>query len=279
MAFASDLSLERMNAYEAGSYPVTRRNSDSNDSPENAVKKVKWSIENEKILVEWADIAQCYNWLNTESYSKYRTMHILFTIPTITLSTLTGTAAFAITGSLGLETMLILARTFGTINIIIGILSTIQQYLRVSELREQHRAIAITWGKLSRNIKTELKKDPVERVDCKYFLKSSKTEFDRLMEITPYVSKDIITKFVQRFQGEEGSDQRQNYNELNKPDMCNMIISTNSVRNNWYKRFEKPRQLELPKQNSREEIGNPDTVANFTENRSFLQSPSGTPDS
>ena len=272
MPFSSGIGLNVYGGEEISSL-ITHKN--SSDSPENYVKTVKWSIENEKILVGWADIAQCYNWLNTESYAKYRYMHIMFTIPTITLSTLTGTAAFAITGSLGVEMMIILARTFGTINIIIGVLSTIQQYLRVSELREQHRAIAISWGKFSRNIKTELTKDPMERVDCKYFLKSSKTEFDRLMEITPYISQDIINKFILRFQGEENTEQRRNFVELNKPEICETIISTNNVRNNWYKRFggfeepqrgvstprfpgensrrefslgnEKPKQLELPK--------------------------------
>ena len=33
--------------------------------------KVVWSPENESIMVEWCDVAQCYKWLNSKSHEKY----------------------------------------------------------------------------------------------------------------------------------------------------------------------------------------------------------------
>jgi hypothetical protein len=33
--------------------------------------KVEWSPENEKILVEWCDIAKCYKWLHTRAHQNY----------------------------------------------------------------------------------------------------------------------------------------------------------------------------------------------------------------
>ena len=56
---------------------------------------VEWSPENEMIIVEWCDIAQCYKWLSTKAHSKYSMMHAWMTIPAITLSTISGTASFA----------------------------------------------------------------------------------------------------------------------------------------------------------------------------------------
>ena len=57
----------------------------------------------------------------------------------------------------------------GSINIIVGILTTIQQYLKISELNEAHRVSSIAWDKFARNIKIELSKHPNERVEAKSF--------------------------------------------------------------------------------------------------------------
>ena len=100
--------------------------------PKSSAKHIKWSPENEKIMVEWCDIAQCYKWLNARAHSKYSYMHAWFTIPAITLSTISGTASFAQT-SIPVEYQTFAPMVIGTLNIFIGILTTIQQYLKISE--------------------------------------------------------------------------------------------------------------------------------------------------
>ena len=61
----------------------TETNSLKNLLDDQPIKKVDWSIENEKILVEWCDIAQCYKWLNMKAHSSYSYMNAWFTIPAI----------------------------------------------------------------------------------------------------------------------------------------------------------------------------------------------------
>ena len=68
----------------------------------STVHTVEWSPENEMIMVEWCDIAQCYKWLSSKAHQKYAKMNAWMTIPTIILSTISGTASFAQT-SLPLE--------------------------------------------------------------------------------------------------------------------------------------------------------------------------------
>ena len=46
----------------------------------------------------------------------------------------------------------------GAFNIFAGIMSIIQQFLKVVRLNEGHRASAIAWDKFYRNIKVELLK-------------------------------------------------------------------------------------------------------------------------
>jgi len=192
-------------------------------------KPVEWSAENELILVEWGDAAQCYKWLNAQAHSRLSYMHAWFTIPAITLSTITGTASFAQT-SLPESYRTYAPMVIGSINIFIGILTTVQQYLKISELNEAHRVAAISWDKFSRNIRIELAKAPIERMDAAHFLKLNRHEFDRLMETSPSIPIKIIDKFNSTFMGKEGSIERQRYEALKKPDICDIIISANENR-------------------------------------------------
>jgi hypothetical protein len=61
-------------------------------------KKVEWSNENEKILVEWGDIAACNKWLHTESCKLFTRRNAYFTIPIIVISTITGALSFIASG-------------------------------------------------------------------------------------------------------------------------------------------------------------------------------------
>jgi hypothetical protein len=196
-------------------------------------KNIEWSIENELMLVEWCDIAQCYRWLNQRSHRIYSIYHAWFTIPTITLSTITGTASFA-QSSLPIDYQSYAQITIGTINILVGIFNTIQQYLKISELRESHRVASIAWDKFSRNIRIELSKAPLERMDAAHFLKNSRQEYDRLMESSPSIPLSITKEFKKTFTGKPGSNKQKIFEELKKPDICDSLMSSNQYRHHWY---------------------------------------------
>ena len=89
-----------------------------------ASPSIEWSKENEMIMVEWCDIAQCYKWLSAKSHSKYSMMHAWMTIPAITLSTISGTASFA-QASLPVNYQTFAPMVIGSINIFIGIVPPI----------------------------------------------------------------------------------------------------------------------------------------------------------
>lgn len=211
-------------------------------TPKNATKNIKWSPENELIMVEWCDIAQCYKWLHSKCHRKLANRQAWFTIPAIALSTISGTASFA-QASLPPEIQVYAPMAIGTINILIGISTTIQQYLKISELNESHRISAISWDKFARNIRIELAKDPNERMDAGQFLKICRAEFDRLMETSPSIDERTVQEFNEAFQGKETAKQKkeqeilqqQRFYELRKPDICNIIVSANESRHHWYK--------------------------------------------
>jgi hypothetical protein len=59
-------------------------------------------------------------------------------------------------------------------------------------------------------------------------LKLCKEEFDRLMETSPVIPEKIITLFKDSFKKSDS------YLKIIKPEICDVLISTDNYRNNWY---------------------------------------------
>ena len=243
-----------------GDKPIAEKQpiEEEKDPNEKKEPKVEWSPENEKILVEWCDIAKCYKWLHTRAHQDYSKKHAWFTIPAIIMSTISGTASFA-QGSLPVSMQTYAPMVIGSVNIFIGILTTIQQYLKISEYNESHRVSAIAWDKFARNIRIELAKHPDERSsEAGHFLKTNRDEFDRLMETSPSIPLPIVDEFLVIFSGEEvqkwykccpdkkkKSDHKikkqeelkaraEMFKKLKKPDVCNIIVTSDGDRHPWW---------------------------------------------
>lgn len=195
---------------------------------------VEWSEDHENILVDWADKALCYKWLHNKAHVAYSTKNTWFTIPVIIMSTLTGTANFA-QDRIPPEYLNAATMGIGAVNLIAGILTTIQQFLKITELNESHRVSSIAWGKFYRNVKIEISKSPSERTPVVQLLKHSKEEFDRLIETSPSLSDKVVKEFINTFSGGEltiNGEESQlnkkqlNYKQLKKPDICGSIEPT-----------------------------------------------------
>jgi len=188
----------------------------------------KWTEGHEKILIDWADKAMCYRWLHARSHQRFSKINTYFTIPVIIMSTLTGTANFAQDRvpeyyrgyySMGV----------GFVNILAGIITTIQQFLKISELNEAHRVSAIAWDKFYRKIKVELSKPIHERQSITDFLKNCTEEFDRLMETSPIIQKKTIELFQITFSGKKMTQtQKEAFLKLKKPEICDSLESVQS---------------------------------------------------
>ena len=188
---------------------------------------IEWTPEHEKILIEWADKAMCYRWLHSRSNALYSSLNAWYTIPVIVISTLTGTANFAQT-RVPIEYQNYFAMGVGAFNILGGIITTIQQFLKVTQLNESHRVSGIAWDKFYRNVKIELAKHPHERMHVNQMLKICKEEFDRLMETSPIIPDKIIKAFKTSFKNSNAFEQ------IIKPEICDVLISTESYRNQWF---------------------------------------------
>ena len=171
----------------------------------------KWTLAQEELLAEWSEKATCFRWLHSRSEKLYRRRNYSFTIPVIILSTLTGTANFAMDSFVPEEHKQVAMACVGGVNIFAGILSTLQNFLRYAELMESHRLSEVQWSKFSRNISVELALDPRRRKPANDFLKVCRAEYDRLIESSPTIDDSIINQFKKNFKK----------TDIIQPDICN----------------------------------------------------------
>ena len=162
-------------------------------------KKKIWHRQHDIILKEWAEICSSYRWLHYNSYRYYRRNNTLLTIPVIMISTIAGSLSFAQSG-ITEQYKEYISTAIGCVNMIATVISSVAQYLRSSELAENHRLSSLSFGKLARTIKAELALPIQGRTfDGKTFVKVCKIEIDRLLEQSNVISKSILENFETKF--------------------------------------------------------------------------------
>lgn len=154
-----------------------------------------WHKQQEDILKDWAEMAASYRWLHSRSYNEFKKQNMYFALPVIVISTITGTANFA-QSSLPVGVQSYAPAVIGFFNLTAGLITTIAQFLRVSEQMEGHRASSVEYGKLARNIEVELSLPAHERsASGLEYIKKCRSEIDRLIEQSPDIPMAIIKSF------------------------------------------------------------------------------------
>lgn len=162
--------------------------------PSNQAKV--WNDSEVKLLKKWAELSASYRVLHDRAHRIFKFKNQCFTIPVIILSTILGTASFS-QSTFPVAYQPYIPMGIGTLNIIAGIITTIAQFTRVSELSEANRVASISYGKFSRNIATELSLPPEFRTYSGIdFVQMCRSDFDRLLEQSPIIPLDILEKFM-----------------------------------------------------------------------------------
>lgn len=179
-----------------------------------------WTKEQERLMAEWADVAGCYRWLHDRSEKVFSRSNMWITIPVIVLSTLTGTANFAVDSFIpeGDQDMKkYVGAGIGGISIFAGILTTLGNFFQYAQKSEGHKVAGIAWGKFQRQVAVELAIHPDERIDAMDFLKICRQDLDRLIEQSPPVPDAVIKAFEVEFK---------DVKDLKVPDICHGIEHT-----------------------------------------------------
>jgi hypothetical protein len=162
-------------------------------------RRDSWNEQHENILRQWGESAGCYRYMHHRAFIMYKKLSMRFTLPVIVLSTLTGTANFA-QEQFPESIRSMVPSVIGGLNLIAGLVATIMQFLKINELMENHKAAALSYGLLSRNVRLTLSLAREERnQDGLDFVNNCKTEYDRLIEQSPSVPSTILLDFEKEY--------------------------------------------------------------------------------
>ena len=158
-----------------------------------------WTPECEELLAEWSEKASCFRWLHARCEKRYRRRYHSMAIPVIILSTITGFANVGLDKFIHDDAKPMAQAIIGGVNLLAGVLGTLQSFLKLAETMESHRSAGVAWSKLGRNISIELALDPARRAPTTDFLAASRAEYDRLTEQSPAIDDAVIDSFKARF--------------------------------------------------------------------------------
>ena len=162
-----------------------------------------WHKQHEIILKGWGESSACYRYLHYKAYQYYRRQSRNYTIPIIGISVLAGAANF-MQDAFPDEYRRYIPAGIGTFNLIAAVMTALSQFLKLNELTESHRVSSIHYGKLARSIRVELALPADERnKDGINMVEISRSEYDRLMDQSPSIPKDILNRFEKKFKDKE----------------------------------------------------------------------------
>jgi hypothetical protein len=166
--------------------------------------KFAWSPQQEQILKTWGEASACYRYMHNHAFLIYKKQNMHFSLPVIILSTVTGTANFA-QSSLPASIRGAAPSMIGGLNLIAGIIATVMQFLKISEMMEGNRVASLQYGKLSRTIRLELTL-PLEERSCdgSTMIDTCRAEYDKLIEQSPPIPYFVIQAFEKQFPDDSG---------------------------------------------------------------------------
>lgn len=149
----------------------------------------EWDESVEAILSELGDEAQINAYLHKKANEYYTKQNIKYQLPIIVLSAISGTGNFISANFPDYAQVIVLA--VGGLSIFTSIISSVAQFLKVSQLSESHRISYLSWEKFHSNIKFQLNKRRDSRENIKDFLNVVVPEYQRLKEISADIPKHI----------------------------------------------------------------------------------------
>jgi len=171
-----------------------------------------WNRGQENLLAAIADRANCNRWMHSKCHILFDKYNFYLTLPSIAVSGLVGSATIGLPSFFpdnGQQRWA--TTTLGVLGIGVGILTSINQYMKCAQLAEAHRAASVAYGKLHREVQSELALRRDQRLNSLYFLKLIRAEQDRLQETSPTIVDSVIFQFRTEFK---------NNVELEKPEIA-----------------------------------------------------------
>ena len=152
--------------------------------------KMSWDESVERLLQKYCDEAQTREALHRRSYYSYKSLTTCFNLPIIVLSALSGSFQFLSKGYPEIEQYIVTCTA--SLSIFTSVLSAVAAYLKLGESKAAHEQAANQWLLFHNEVKHQLSLHRSKRAEATEFLQTCKTQYDRLFELSPICSSDMI---------------------------------------------------------------------------------------
>jgi len=173
--------------------------------------KIKWTPEQQRLLINWAEKATGYAWLHNRSVNYFKNRNLYIAIPASFFGYIAGATAFISSGDSGGNVAI--STVIGVCGILAGLLTNFQEIFTFKELGEQHRISALRFLSFFRDISCELSIHPDHRTDPIEYITMKRMELDKLLEQSPMPPQSIIDEFNTKFKKVQ----------IHKPDLANNL--------------------------------------------------------
>ena len=169
----------------------------------------EWDKRSEALLCEWKEKASGYRWLHNHARMHHASISDWLSYPSIIIASFTGVGGFAFMNPTGDGTDVPVnvrwfQLVFATLNVIGGILTSVNKFSQSASLVEKHSIASIAYSKLYRAIDMELTLDPEHRQQKSIaeLVRSFREHYDRLLDESPDLPCKSIIAYQRKFDGD-----------------------------------------------------------------------------
>jgi hypothetical protein len=151
----------------------------------------QWKPEHESYLRDLSRSAESLSIRFKQQYDHYRLLEGRFQIPAVVISSALGVAAFG-NSQFEPETQRILNISMGIVGLCLGIMNSIQSYLKIAQTASGCLLASLLLFKVKERIDREIAVSPEDRANSGImFLREVATEYEKIIEQAPAVLKRV----------------------------------------------------------------------------------------
>ena len=151
-----------------------------------------WDDSSEELLRRYADQCSILNRLHREAYHKSRRLYKCLKLPVIVLSALSGSLALLSKSYPNIESHIVTG-TAG-LSILVSVISAVSTFLNPGNQMSKHQVAKHSYTEVEEMIVHQLGLRRDLRIAAEEFLQDIKVRRQRLNEISPILSKELIHK-------------------------------------------------------------------------------------
>ena len=153
---------------------------------------MEWHDSIENLLKNIGEECQIKAKIHRMMFEHYSRRNLKYQIPVIILSVLSGSGNFIASNFPEYEKWLIIG--IGGMSMFTSIISSISQFLKLSQLSEGHRIAYLSWEKFYSQIRIQMSLRRKDRMNAEDFYNVITMNYNRLNELSPDIEQQFITK-------------------------------------------------------------------------------------